>query len=360
MGYENRVRLYGELEEKRHCPVIAYVTSIRPGMSAQMAQDAIPYIIEQVDAVDPGDKEIDFLIVSNGGDPIVAQRIISILRERFDRISVLVPYVAFSAATILALGADKIIMHPYSNLGPVDPQLTVTRPNQQGLQSSIEFSTEDIKSYIDFVKNDFGISDQLSLIRAFESLASEVGAIPMGSSKRSQQLSLSLSEKMLATHMDDKSQAASIAQALNSSFFHHGYAVSREEAKEIGLEVEVPESDIEKILWGIWSDFNEEMKCSQPFDPTAEAIQQSGEPAALCSIPAVQVPAGLPVEAAQAIALNQIRVTDQATTRYECVLACIESARSRRVISNRFFTAAWRDAGMNYVSNTTVVPGGWE
>ena len=251
MGYEARKELYEQLEERRGHPVIAYVTSIRPGMSAQMAQDAIPYIIEQVDNVDRSIDVIDFLIVSNGGDPIVAQRIVSILRERFKHISVLVPYVAFSAATVLALGADEIVMHPYSNLGPVDPQLTVTRPNQQGQQSSIEFSTEDIRNYIDFVKNDFGITDQVSLTKALESLATEVGAIPMGSSKRSQQLSLSLSEKMLAAHMDDNGQAASIARALNSNFFHHGYAVSRAEAKEIGLQIEFPDAETEKLLWDI-------------------------------------------------------------------------------------------------------------
>ncbi|MDR2943560.1 MAG: hypothetical protein LBU81_00460, partial [Methanosarcinales archaeon] len=76
-----------------------------------------------------------------------ALRIITILRERFEHISVVVPYVAFSAATILALGADEIIMHPYSNLGPVDPQLSIIKPNEYGQQAQLQFSSEDIRNY---------------------------------------------------------------------------------------------------------------------------------------------------------------------------------------------------------------------
>jgi hypothetical protein len=45
-----------------------------------MAGDAIIPIIKQVIDISPDQKEVDFLIISNGGDPIVSQRIISILR----------------------------------------------------------------------------------------------------------------------------------------------------------------------------------------------------------------------------------------------------------------------------------------
>ena len=132
MGYSERKKLYQAYEEKRNRPLISYVTSIRPNLPSQMASDAITTIIHQISQIPEDKNSIDFLIISNGGDPIVALRIITILRERFEHISVIVPYVAFSAATILALGADEIVMHPYSNLGPVDPQLSVTKMNEIG------------------------------------------------------------------------------------------------------------------------------------------------------------------------------------------------------------------------------------
>ena len=160
------------------------------------------------------------MIISNGGDPITALRIISILRERFNKISVLLPCVAYSAATILSLGADEIIVHPYSNLGPADPQLTISRHADNGQASQLQFSSEDIRNYIDFVKTDVGITDQVHLTSAFNALAKGVGPLPIGSAKRSQQLSLSLSTKMSETHMADKSKAASIAKALNTSYYN--------------------------------------------------------------------------------------------------------------------------------------------
>ena len=141
MSYQTRLELYKRLEDIRKKPILTYVTSIRANVPSQMSSDAIPQIIEQVNSIPPGQNDVDFLIISNGGDPIAAQRIISILRERFKKVSVIVPYVAYSAATILALGADEIIMHPYSNLGPVDPQMLIIKPNNLGQQSQIQLSS---------------------------------------------------------------------------------------------------------------------------------------------------------------------------------------------------------------------------
>ena len=90
MGYIERKKLYTELENIRKRPLITYVTSIRPGCSAQMAQDVLPLIIKQINSMEDKDS-IDLLIISNGGDPIVSWRIISLLREKFSKIAVLLP-----------------------------------------------------------------------------------------------------------------------------------------------------------------------------------------------------------------------------------------------------------------------------
>ena len=105
MGYIERQKIYKSIVSIRKKPLIAYVTSIRPNLSGHMAGDAISPIIEQINKIPKSYKEVDFLIISNGGDPITSLRIIGLLRERFEKITVLLPYVAYSAATILALGA---------------------------------------------------------------------------------------------------------------------------------------------------------------------------------------------------------------------------------------------------------------
>ena len=148
MSYQTRKIIYKEIERIRKRPLITYVTSIKPGASVQMATDVIPFLIKQINKFKETDS-IDILILSNGGDPIVSWRIISILREKFKHVGVLVPYNAYSAATLLALGGDEIIMHPYANLGPLDPQLTF--PDQNGKQKTIGY--EDIIKYVDFIKD---------------------------------------------------------------------------------------------------------------------------------------------------------------------------------------------------------------
>lgn len=364
MSYETRKVLFQRIEEVRNHPLITYVTSIRSGLSGNMAGDAIEHIIDQIRLIPRDQEEIDFLIISNGGDPITSLRIISLLRERFKKISVIIPYVAYSAATILALGADEIIMHPYSNLGPVDPQLTVSKQADNGQPSQIQFSSEDIRNYIEFVKSDVGITDQEHLTTAFNALAKEVGPLPIGSAKRSQQLSLSLSEKMLETHMDDKSKAIAISKALNSSYFHHGYAVGRTEAKNIGLNVIYPEEALEKPMWDVWSDYSTEMKCGREFNIIAEVMSNPSSAAQINSIPVVDLPANMSPQFAQSIIANATKntgITMRPTLEITELIASIESVRTAVHIDTKFSIAYWRDPNNMAVSfNATGYSEGWK
>lgn len=88
-------------------------------------------------------------------------------------------------------------MHPYSNLGPVDPQLTDSHNNEKGIRENLQFSSEDLRNYVDFIRTDVSITDQHHIVSAISPLLKDVGALPIGSAKRSQQLSLTLSEKKL-------------------------------------------------------------------------------------------------------------------------------------------------------------------
>ena len=364
MGYKERKQLYRQHEELRNRPLISYVTSIRPGVSTNMAGDAITHIIKQVENIPSNQQELDFLILSNGGDPITSLRIVSILRERFEKISVIIPFVAYSAATVLALGADELIMHPYSNLGPVDPQITISSRSDNGRVSKKEFSTEDISNYINFVKSDVGITDQAHLISAFHKLADDVGPIPIGKSKRSQQLSLSLSKKMLESHMEDKNKAATIAKALNSSFYHHGYAVSRTEAENIGLNVITPGEAHEKLMWDIWQDFCDEMKCEREFNLVAEIMSNDAAKLILSSAPIISLPANTPKDtAAQLItrlATANAKIVQQNPIVISQLIASIESISHAVSVVVNYNIIYWRNANMELSFNATHYSEGWK
>lgn len=303
------------------------------------------------------------MIISNGGDPIVALRIISMLRERFEKISVLLPYVAYSAATILALGADEIIMHPFSNLGPIDPQLTSVKKDQQGKLEQKQFSSEDLRNFIDFIKTDVGITDQQHLITAISPLLNDVGTLQIGNAKRGQQLTLSLSEKMLNLHIKDTNICKNIAKTLNSSYYHHGYAVGRKEAQQIGLSITIPDKQLEELLWKVWEDFATEMKANLVFDPIKEVFENPDAAAIITKIPTIEIPANTPPQLAQNLYVQlskQAAIVDKKSTlSLRHLIASIESTRLSKAAYANSDIAYWRNMDMNICFTCTIFPSGW-
>jgi hypothetical protein len=77
---------------------------------------------------DVGERELDLVIHSPGGSPQAAEQMVNYLRTQFDYIRALVPLQAKSAATMIALGCDEIVMGRHSELGPIDPQILVPVP----------------------------------------------------------------------------------------------------------------------------------------------------------------------------------------------------------------------------------------
>jgi len=66
--------------------------------------------------------ELDLLIHSPGGSPEAAEQMVNYLRSQFDYIRAIVPLQAKSAATMIALGCDEVVLGEHSELGPIDPQ----------------------------------------------------------------------------------------------------------------------------------------------------------------------------------------------------------------------------------------------
>jgi len=156
MNLTERRVVYQKIEEYRNRPLIVYATSTRQGLNAMMATDVVREFIDQIDAIRSGDS-VDVLINSTGGDALTAWKLMSLLRERFKTVSVLVPYMAFSAATIFALGADEIVMHPHASLGPIDPQIRMVQPDGKVRQ----FAYEDVGAFLEFLAEDVHLTEQL-------------------------------------------------------------------------------------------------------------------------------------------------------------------------------------------------------
>lgn len=68
---------------------------------------------------------LDVLLYSPGGSPEVTESIVDLLRHRFSHIRFIIPNMAKSAATMLSLSGNQILMDDMSELGPIDPQLAI-------------------------------------------------------------------------------------------------------------------------------------------------------------------------------------------------------------------------------------------
>lgn len=71
---------------------------------------------------------IDLMLHTPGGDVDAAEKLITLVRSQVGeegQLRVIVPDFAKSAGTLMALGATKILMSDCSELGPIDPQISL-------------------------------------------------------------------------------------------------------------------------------------------------------------------------------------------------------------------------------------------
>jgi len=179
------LELIRKLEELRQSKVICYLTSLRPGVPAQMAEDAVRVFFDHLLAFQSRPVErLDIFLVSNGGVSTVPWRFVALFREFSKSFNVLVPYRAYSAATLLALGADEIVMHPFAELGPIDPTVSNDfNPVDQG-GKRLGMSVEDVRAYVSFIKQTVRITHEDELIKAIEVLVADVHPLALGNVER--------------------------------------------------------------------------------------------------------------------------------------------------------------------------------
>lgn len=117
-----RQSLIRAIQQRSGTPFIAYVS----GPDAQISRADTVFFNDLVYHL-PLYTNLDLLLHTSGGDIDAAEKLMFIVRSRVGagRLRVIVPDFAKSAGTLMAIGADEILMGNTSELGPIDPQVTV-------------------------------------------------------------------------------------------------------------------------------------------------------------------------------------------------------------------------------------------
>lgn len=237
-----------EIEGITERKLIVYITNTQLPFAMITRNDVFGFedVLSSVDHQNKG----DLLINSPGGEPNAAEKILIMCKKHFkEQFFTVIPDFAKSAATMLSLGSDKILMGYSSELGPVDPQLQIM-PNQPPIPA------QAFLSGLDYIRNkikDKTNPDPLEMyLPVLNKINPELITICDNSIKHAKELTEKwLSDGMLKT---DKEQAKKVAELLceGKVYKSHGKVIDFKEAKDV-LKLNVELIDKNSLLWKlIW------------------------------------------------------------------------------------------------------------
>ncbi len=221
-------------------PVFTYWNSTK----GAICQNDVAGLYALVRAAGPLER-LSLFIKSDGGSGQAALRMVNLLRRYVKHLTVLAPLECQSAATMLALGADRIIMGPLAHLSAVDTSLThdlspIDRDNDRVSVSNDEL-LRVIRLWTEQAKD--------STKNPYEALFPYVHPLVIGAVDRSSALSTRICEEILSYHMEDENRAREISNILNAGYPSHNYPITLREAKRIGLNVEPMEDCVNGLLF---------------------------------------------------------------------------------------------------------------
>jgi hypothetical protein len=230
-----------KLEELRKSKLIVYYSlDLIHDLDAQYFYE----IISRYPKVD----HIDLVLFGPGGfvDPAfkIARLCQQMTSQENQRFSVLVPYIAKSALTILALGADEIVMGPVSELGPIDPQALITEGGVErgypllGVEDALAFIEKRIKE-----------NPEMALL--FMPLLEKIGLLSLGTYQREIESAKQYATELLTQRMlkTDNEKAKRLADDLTAHYKRHAHVIDRNEAKRLGLTIVDAPDDQWEVLW---------------------------------------------------------------------------------------------------------------
>lgn len=242
--------------------LISYVLRFGHARTSMHTAD-IPHLKTLLDSL-PSADQINVLLHSPGGDGTIVEKIVEMCRAHLSggnrKLRVIVPNIAKSAATVLALGADEILMGYCSELGPIDPQVPIAVSGITQWVSAFAFVEARDKLMAQITeavqKNEptVGLLQQLAGLNIpfTDEMENQIGF--------AKKTATTLLEKyMLVPKIADANarsqKAGEIAEKLLSKqlFPVHGHYIDGTTAQALGLEVERLDKD--DALWNLIWDY---------------------------------------------------------------------------------------------------------
>ncbi len=202
------------------------------------------------------------VIESPGGQAESAYRIACFLRQHCGGFTAIVPAYAKSAATLLTLGADQIILCANAELGPLDVQ--IFDPNREDLGSALNevqalerlnafaLKAADEGMMLFTSRSGKSLDKLLPQVLHFVAemvrpLFEKIDTVHYTQMSRLLKIAEEYAIRLLESRYTLK-KAEEIARQLVNGYPHHGFFINREEATRIGLKTSTPKDDLETAL----------------------------------------------------------------------------------------------------------------
>ncbi len=242
-----RRKYLGALSAYTKRPTIIYYTAFMEGrqnvspLDLQIHLGDVQALMECVAGL-PDSRVLDLVLHSPGGSAEATESLVAYLRTRFDHIRAIIPVAAMSAATMLALSCDEIIMGKHSQMGPIDPQFVINTPEGprsapgQAILDQFEMAKEQCK-------DPANLAAWMPILRSYAP-----GLLAQCQDQRAlseRMVGEWLTEYMFKGDADAQANASRIAAwfADYQQFKSHGRPVRIEQARTLGIKVTELELD---------------------------------------------------------------------------------------------------------------------
>lgn len=231
-----------ELEALRGNPVIVFASAIE--------DDTARILYECLRTRGRSDR-LDLVLASPGGLVTAARQVALLLREYTRHLTILVPYRARSAGTLLCLCADELILGPMAELGPIDSHVAsagAPPPDSPGM-----ISAEDIRAFRQMAEDWFGVAREEDRLQVLALVAQRIFPTSLSSFYRFDKLSRQIAYELLGYQLPDAEGDARrrIVDQLVGGYHGHDYVLSRDEVRDLGLRARSASPREEDVLWGL-------------------------------------------------------------------------------------------------------------
>lgn len=247
-----RQELISEIEKVTGNKLICYLG----GHSGQINRDDAVFFGDLLHNI-PANHPVDLLLQTPGGDIDAAEKLFKMIRNRVRsaQLRVIVPDYAKSAGTLIALGADVVMMSDSSELGPIDPQVTLEDSSGNQMATPIHSYLEAFREHSEALRRKPDDPVALQMLKKIDPIKFKHFEMVMRRAR-------TIAEELLQQGMLRSRPAASgpsytkIANDLLDPTLwpSHGQMICAEDAIEIGLTVDRrdPEDEEWQMFWQLY------------------------------------------------------------------------------------------------------------